>query len=62
MNYIKRVRINYIKRVRIKNTMNLVFQSGFQSGEAVPLNNEAFLAMMSSGTKGLTVEVNFLTR
>ena len=38
-------------------------QSSFQSEEAVPLNNEAFLSMMSNaGSGGLTVEINVQTR
>ena len=38
-------------------------QSGFQSDAAVPLNNEVFLGMMSnSGSGGLVVAVNLLTR
>ena len=40
-----------------------VFQSGFHSDDAVPLNNEAFMAMMSTScTGGLTVGVNVMTR
>ena len=37
-------------------------QNGFQSDMAVPLNNDAFLAMMSRGSGGLTVDINVMTR